>query len=76
MIGNVVYHQFNNGSGDYEIISMTDLSASPSYVIAKNYSVKSTVSDVSTGTVVRFYSRKSDCVGYGTASQRENNIFR
>ncbi|MCI8803741.1 MAG: hypothetical protein HFG01_10455 [Oscillibacter sp.] len=55
---------------------MTDLSASPSYVIAKNYSVKSTVADVSTGTVVRFYGRKSDCVGYGTASQRENNIFR
>ncbi len=76
VIGNVVYHQFNNGSGDYEIISMTDLSASPSYVIAKSYSVKSTVSDVSTGTVVRFYGRKSDCVGYGTASQRENNIFR
>ena len=70
MIGNVVYHQFNNGSGDYEIISMTDLSASPSYVIAKSYSVKSTVSDVTTGTVVRFYGRKSDRVGYGTVSQR------
>ena len=70
VIGNVVYHQFNNGSGDYEIISMTDLSASPSYVIAKNYSVKSTVADVSTGTVVRFYGRKSDYVGYGTVSQR------
>lgn len=55
MIGNVVYHQFNNGSGDYEIISMTDSFTSPSYVIAKNYSVKSTVADVSTGTVVRFY---------------------
>lgn len=74
MIGNVAYHRFDNGSGDYEIISMTDLSTSPSYVIAKSYSVKSTVSNVATGTIVRFYGRESDYVGYGTVSQHGCNV--
>lgn len=55
VVGDVVYHRFNNGTGDYEIISITDPYVSTSAVIAESYIVKSTISDAPTNTVVKFY---------------------